>query len=106
MVIVDAELRIKEVVKTLHDLRDLRTEAMHQPGYISGNTLVGVEDPPLIVIVTIWESVKDWKAWEKSEAQKKIFRKIMPFLLEKSKIKIYRYLSYEAKLHIADDKED
>ena len=102
MVIVEIELRTNEATKILHSLRELRTEAMHQPGYISGNTLVGVEEPSLISIVTIWQSAKEWKAWEKSQTQIKLFKEIAPFLLEKSKIKIFRYLSYEAKPHISD----
>ena len=107
MVIVEVELRINEVIKTLHILREMRTEAIQQPGYISGNTIVGVEDPSLIAIVMIWQSIKEWEAWEKSQTQIKIFRKIVPFMLEKSKIKIYRYLSYQAKPHISDNsKED
>ena len=87
-------------------LRELRKAAMFQPRYISGTTLVGAEDRSLISIETIWEGIKDWKEWEKSQTQIDLFRKLVPFLLEKSKIKIYRYLSYEAKPHLTDSKED
>ena len=107
MVIVEIELRTNDIVKILHSLREMRIEVMKQPGYISSNTLVGVEEPSLISIVTIWQSVKDWKAWEKSQTQIKIFKRIIPLLMEKSKIKIFRYLSYAAKPHISDNsKED
>ena len=107
MVIVEIELRTKDVLKILHSLRELRIEVMKQPGYVSSNTLVGVEDPTLISIVTIWQSDKDWKTWEKSQTQIKIFKKITPLLLGKSTIKIFRYLSYAAKPHLSDNsKED
>ncbi len=106
MVIVEVELRTEDVVKILHNLRELRIEAMNKPGYISGNTLVGVEEPSLISVVTIWQSIKDWKAWEKSQTQIKIFRKIMPLLLERSRIKIFRYLSYAAKPHISGESQE
>ena len=106
MIVVIVDLRVNNVLRILPILRELRKEAMFQPRYISGTTLVGVEDRSLISIETIWESIKDWKEWEKSQTQIKLFRKIVPFLLEKSKIKIYRYLSYEAKPHITDSKED
>ncbi|MFC1913723.1 antibiotic biosynthesis monooxygenase family protein [Chloroflexota bacterium] len=107
MVIVEVELRTKDVIKILHGLRELRIEVMKQPGYVSSNTLVGVEEPSLISVLTIWQSAKDWKTWEKSQTQIKIFKNIIPLLLEKSKIKIFRYLSYAAKPHISDNsKED
>ena len=106
MVVVIIDLRVNDVVKVLPVLRELRKAAMFQPRYISGTTLVGVEDRSLISIETIWESIKDWKQWEKSQTQIELFRKLVPFLLEKSRIKIYRYLSYEAKAHITDSKED
>jgi len=105
MVVVIIDLRVTDVVRVLPILRELRKGAMFQPRYISGTTLVGVEDRSLISIETIWEGIKDWKEWEKSQTQIKLFRKLAPFLLEKSKIKIYRYLSYEAKPHITDSKE-
>ena len=106
MVVVIIDLRVNDVIRILPILRELRKEAMFQPSYISGTTLVGAEDRSLISIETIWESIKDWKQWEKSQTQINLFRKLVPFLLEKSKIKIYRYLSYEAKPHITDSKED
>ena len=106
MVVVIIDLRVNNVVTILPILRELRKAAMFQPRYISGTTLVGAEDKSLISIETIWESIKDWKQWEKSQTQINLFRKLVPFLLEKSKIKIYRYLSYEAKPHITDSKED
>ena len=105
MVVVIIDLRVNNVVTILPILRELRKAAMFQPRYISGTTLVGAEDKSLISIETIWESIKDWKQWEKSQTQINLFRKLVPFLLEKSKIKIYRYLSYEAKPHITDSKE-
>ena len=105
MIVVIIDLRVNNVVTILPILRELRKAAMFQPRYISGTTLVGAEDKSLISIETIWESIKDWKQWEKSQTQIDLFRKLVPFLLEKSRIKIYRYLSYEAKAHITDSKE-
>ena len=102
MVIVITDLRVSEIVKVLPILAELRREALRQKGYLSGNTLLGVEDRSLISIETIWESHKDWKEWVKSETQNSIFRKLKPFLKQKSKIKIYRYLSYHTEPHLID----
>ncbi len=101
MVIVTVDLRVPEVIKVLPILAKLRKEATQQKGYLSGNTLVGVEDRSLISIETIWQSLMEWKEWEKSETQIKIYGEIMPFLLEKPKVKIYRYLSNRIQPHIS-----
>jgi len=106
MVVVIVDLRVTEVIRVLPILAELRREALRQQGYLSGNTLVGVEDQSLICIETIWESVKKWKEWEKSQAQIKIFRKLIPYLSEKSKIKIYHYLSYHTEAHMKDAGQD
>jgi len=106
MVIVIVDFKVTEVIRVLPILAELRREALRQQGYISGNTLIGAEDPSQICIETIWESVKEWKDWEKSQAQIKLFRKIMPYLSEKTKIKIYRYLSYHTEAHMEDAGQD
>ena len=106
MVIVLVDLRVTDVTRVLPTLAELRREAVRQPGYISGNTLVGVEDKSLICIETIWEGVKEWKEWEKSQSQIEIFRKLLPYLSEKSNIKIYRYLSYHTEAHMEDAGQD
>ena len=103
MVIVMVDLRVTNVLKVLPMLAELKRAVMNQKGYLSGTTMVGVEDRSLITFQTIWESASDWKAWEKSQTQINIFRKIMPFLLEKSEVKIYRYLSYHSEPHIVDE---
>ena len=47
-----------------HLLKELRTAALHQPGYVSGETLSSLEDASHISVLSTWQSLKDWKAWE------------------------------------------
>ena len=76
-------------------LRDLRAAAMHQPGYVSGETLVNTQNNSNIIVISTWQSLKDWKAWEASETRDKIDRQIESLLVEKAKVTAYRYLSYK-----------
>jgi len=41
----------------------MRSHALAQAGYISGETLVNVDDPEEFVVLSTWRSVDDWKAW-------------------------------------------
>jgi heme-degrading monooxygenase HmoA len=103
MVIIMINLSVTDITRVLPTLAELRSAAVRQKGYISGNTLVSVEDKSEIIIQTIWQSSPDWKEWEKSQTQTNIFRKLLPFLKKKSESKIYRYLAYNTDPHIKDE---
>jgi len=94
MVRVIIERRAKEGKSLLAPLREIREVAMKQSGYISGETLVCTEDSSVIMVISTWESFKDWKAWQKSEKRAKLDERIEPLLLEPPKVRVYRYLSY------------
>ena len=51
-------------------LRNLRFNAMDQDGYISGETLICAEQPSKVMIISKWESLDHWKAWEANEKRK------------------------------------
>ena len=95
MIVVVIERQAKKDVSLLTLLRQIRVEAMKQPGYISGQTLVGTEDRSDIVVVSTWQSLKDWKVWEASEQRAKLERQIEALLVAPAKVRTYRYLSYK-----------
>ena len=78
-------------------LRELRTAAMHQPGYVTGETLASTEDPCIISVLSTWRGLGDWKAWEKSEQRIKLYANIEPLLVEKPKVSIYQVMATEEK---------
>ena len=98
MIRVFIERKAKEPERLLIPLRELRAAAMKPVGYISGETLVSTADSSNLVIVSTWQSLKDWKSWEKSEQRIKLEEKIKPLLAEPCTVKIYRYLSYPQKI--------
>ena len=95
MVRIFIERHVKDGERLLPLLRDLRAAAMHQPGYVSGETLVNTGNNSNIIVISTWQSLKDWKAWEASETRAKIDRQIESLLVEKPKVTAYRYLSYK-----------
>ena len=78
-------------------LRELRAAAMHQPGYVTGETLASAEDPSTISVLSTWRSLEDWKAWEKSEQRIKLYKQIEQLLVEKPKVSIYQVMAVEGK---------
>ena len=95
MIRVIIERQVKKGENFLTLLRQIRTEAMKQPGYITGETLVNADDHSNIIVISTWQSLKDWKAWEKSERRAKLEHQIDAHLVEAPKVRAYRYLSYK-----------
>jgi len=67
----------------------MRTLAMHQPGYISGTTLSNLEQPEDCLVISRWESIDDWKRWFHSGQRTEMERKIEALAGEKTKYDVY-----------------
>ena len=50
-------------------LIDVRSQALKQQGYISGETLVNHYDPCKITVVSTWQTIDDWIRWQESDAR-------------------------------------
>ena len=52
----------------LHDasrlMMKVRYRAMRESGYLSSETLTGLEDPGKVVVASLWETEKDWNNWK------------------------------------------
>jgi len=78
-------------------LRALRTAAMSHSGYIHGESLVGTEDPSVITVLSTWQSLEEWKKWEKSAQRVKLYEQIEPLLVEKPRVSVYQVMATEEK---------
>lgn len=83
-VIVEHVTKSKEDSERLMELVvQLRNEAMRQPGYITGETLINQSDPTNILVVSTWSSSEAWDAWDKCEARQTMTQQKMLPLLKK-----------------------
>ncbi|MBT3176591.1 MAG: antibiotic biosynthesis monooxygenase [Desulfobacula sp.] len=48
-------------------LKNLRFNAMDQKGYISGETLICAENTNKVVVISKWETLKDWNNWKNND---------------------------------------
>jgi quinol monooxygenase YgiN len=70
-------------------LKDLRAKAIHQPGYVSGETLFSVDRPGTHLVISTWENLRDWKGWEKEPQRQEIVHKIEALLNSPSKVSVF-----------------
>lgn len=54
----------------------LRTMAMEQEGYISGETLRSATDPNDYLVISSWNSIDDWRRWKADPKRKEIQKQI------------------------------
>jgi heme-degrading monooxygenase HmoA len=52
-------------------LNKIRSIAMEQPGYISGETLMQEAFPENMAVIATWQRMEDWKAWKESGTRHK-----------------------------------
>ena len=82
----DKEAEIKSL------LIELRTKAMQQPGFISGETLKSVDDPMLWLVVSTWVNSGLWKTWEDSQTRCDIMNKMEPLMFVPEKVTIFNFI--------------
>lgn len=90
-VIIDRRVKKGKATELSKLLRELRSKAMPAKGYISGETLRALDDPQNYIVITTWQSVDDWRAWEKNRERKKIQAKIEKLMARPTRAKIYVY---------------
>ncbi len=61
------EGKSKDVFALLHKFR---SEAMQQTGYISGETLIGHDDPQTLLVISMWQDIENWLNWKKNKDRK------------------------------------
>jgi len=88
-IIIDRKVRKGKEADFSKLLRELRSKAVPTPGYIKGETLRALDDPHNYIVVTTWQSVDDWKKWEKSPERKKIQSRIEKLMARSTKTKIF-----------------
>ena len=90
-IIIDRKVKRGKESDFAKMLRELRSKAIPSKGYISGETLRAQDDSHNYIVITTWQSVEDWKVWEKHPERKKIQEKIEKLMARPTKTKIYSY---------------
>jgi heme-degrading monooxygenase HmoA len=66
-----------------------RSDAMNQKGYITGESLVSHDNPQKILVISTWQSVKDWENWKANPLRKTNEERLAPYLERPTDYEIY-----------------
>ena len=72
-------------------LAQLRSKALRQLGYYSGETLRGVDDSSLWLVISSWSTIEMWKAWQNSRERQEINSKMEPLLIAPEKVTLFKF---------------
>ena len=97
MIKVIVRRRIKEgiEVKAEEALKDLRAAALHQPGYVTGETWVDTADPHTVLTISTWASLGHLKAWLENEQRIERADLLRPLLQTEEQISTYHVVGGE-----------
>jgi len=90
-IIIDRKVKKGKESDFAKMLRELRSKAIPSKGYISGETLRAQDDPRNYIVISTWQSLEDWKTWERQPERKKILSKIEKLMARPTQTKIYVY---------------
>lgn len=78
-------------------IKRLRSLAVGQPGYISGETLWSASAPDIsmVVVISTWASVEDWEAWKSSKDRRDLQARIDGLLGQETTYDTYHYTGKE-----------
>ena len=71
--------------------RRLRNLAINQSGYISGETLRGIDNPGQFLVISTWQSIDNWREWVERPERIEIQNEIDSQLEEEPSYEIYQY---------------
>jgi antibiotic biosynthesis monooxygenase (ABM) superfamily enzyme len=70
-------------------LLKLVSHAMQYPGCVSAENLVSEKDSSVIAVITTWEKLENWRAWEESSIRQALLREAETLLEEAPQVTVY-----------------
>ena len=71
-------------------LMQLRSHAMQYPGFVSAENLVSEEDYSVVVMISTWETIENWRTWAESKITKDLLRQAKAVVMGAARITAYR----------------
>lgn len=73
-------------------LLQLRSHAMQYPGFLSAENLVSDEDFSIVLMISTWEKIENWKTWVESRRTQDLIRQAKEVVIESARITTYRIM--------------
>lgn len=75
-ILLERKFKEEPSLEEIKIINELRAGAMQRHGYVSGETLVDLNDHKRIVVISTWANKAEWEAWENSDARQKLEAKL------------------------------
>lgn len=79
-VFIQRRVRLGHRAEVEELLIKLRSKALTQAGYLSGETLVALGDPLCLVVISRWDNVTHWEEWRRHPERAAILNRMQPLL--------------------------
>jgi len=90
-IIIKRSIPLQKVGKVMPLFKKMRSVAVKQPGYISGETLQSINTPGEIVVISTWQTINEWQDWVTHKERLKIQGQIDMLLGKKTEYEVYQY---------------
>lgn len=90
-VLISRRLQPGALAEVLAVLSRLRAQAMAQPGYITGETLKGYDDPNQLVVISTWEKPEHWRIWKDHPDRRQGEAELAAHLSEPAQYQVFLY---------------
>lgn len=71
-------------------LMQLRSHAMQYPGYVGAENLVSEADFSVVVMISTWETIDNWRTWVESRGTRELLRETKAVVMGEAKLTAYR----------------
>jgi heme-degrading monooxygenase HmoA len=90
-VLIKRKVPKRKAIKVIPLFRQIRSHAIQQTGYISGETMKRLDKPNQFLIISTWQSSEDWDKWVKTPERIKLQADIDRILGGETEYEIYHY---------------
>jgi antibiotic biosynthesis monooxygenase (ABM) superfamily enzyme len=74
--------------RALELLRQIRARCLDEPGYITGETLRDSEDPHVIIVLSTWFGLMDWRRWHGSDQRRALEGQLRQVLASPERVRV------------------
>jgi len=90
-VIIKRTVKENKAREMISLFRKMRSLAVKQPGYISGETLKSLDRPETFVVISTWDSAEVWEQWMRNKERQDLQEKMDPFLEGKTEYEKFQF---------------
>ncbi len=66
-----------------------RGNAMQYPGFMSAENLVSQRNASIVLFMSTWDAVENWRLWEKSSVRTKLYQEAEELLADEPRVSIF-----------------